>query len=46
MLKEEVKEDVSDPMLTYTLKITGTLSKQKALKEFLILNKMEFEKVD
>lgn len=46
MLKEKVKEDISDPILTYTLKITGTLSKQKALKEFLILNKMEFEKVD
>lgn len=46
MLKEKVKEDVSDPVLTYTLKITGTLSKQKALKEFLVLNKMTFEKVD
>lgn len=46
MLKEKVKEDISDPILTYTLKITGTLSKQKALKEFLILNKMEFEKVN
>lgn len=46
MLKEEVKEDVTDPMLTYTLKITAPLSKQKALKEFLILNKMTFEKVD
>lgn len=46
MLNEKVKEDVSDPVLTYTLKITGTLSKQKALREFLELNKMTFEKVD
>ena len=46
MLNEEVKEEVSDPVLTYTLKITGTLSKQKALREFLELNKMTFEKVD
>lgn len=46
MLKEKVKEDISDPILTYTLKISGTLSKQKALKEFLILNKIAFEKVD
>lgn len=45
MLKEEVKEDVSDPVLTYTLKITGSLSKQKALKEFLDLNGMSYEKV-
>jgi hypothetical protein len=46
MLKEEVKEDVSDPVMTYTLKITAPLTKQKALKEFLILNKMTFEKID
>lgn len=46
MLKEEVKEDVSDPILTYTLKITAPLTKQKALKKFLELNNMSFEKVD
>lgn len=46
MLQTEIKEDISDPILTYTLKITGPLTKQKALKEFLILNKMTFEKVD
>lgn len=46
MLKEEVKEDVSDPVLTYTLEITGSLSKQKKLKEFLILNNFSFKKVD
>lgn len=45
MLKEEVKEDISDPMLTYTLKITAPLSKQQALRKFLELNKMAFEKV-
>ena len=46
MLREEVKEDISDPILTYTLKITAPLSKQKALKEFLTLNKMDFEKIN
>lgn len=46
MLKEEVKEDISDPILTYTLKITAPLSKQKALKQFLELNNMVFEKLD
>lgn len=45
MLKEEVKEDVSDPVLTYCLKITASLSKQKKLKEFLELNEMIFEKI-
>lgn len=45
MLKKEVKEDVSDPILTYTLKITAPLSKQQALRKFLDLNKMTFEKV-
>lgn len=45
MLKKEVKEDVSDPILTYTLKITAPLSKQQALRKFLELNKMTFEKV-
>lgn len=46
MLKEETKEDISDPMLTYTLKITAPLSKQQALRKFLELNKMTFEKVN
>lgn len=46
MLKEKVKEDVSDPIMTYTLKITAPLTKQKALKEFLDLNNMIYEKVD
>lgn len=45
MLKEEVKEEITDPILTYTLRITAALTKQKALKEFLILNQMDFEKI-
>ena len=46
MLNEEVKEDITDPILTYTLRITGRLSKQKALREFLELNKMKFQKIE
>lgn len=46
MLKEEVKQDVIEPILTYTLKITAPLSKQQALRKFLELNKMMFEKVN
>lgn len=46
MLKEEVKEEALEPTLTYILKITGTLSKQRALKEFLELNNMTYERVD
>lgn len=45
MLKKETKEEALEPILTYTLRITGTLSKQKALKEFLDLNKMIYEKI-
>ncbi len=46
MLAEEVKEDITDPILTYKLKITGPSTRQKALREFLELNKMTFEKID
>lgn len=46
LLKEEVKTEEIDPIKEYTLKIKAPLSKQKALKEFLILNKMEFERVE
>lgn len=46
MLKKEVEEDISDPILTYTLEITAPLSKQKALKEFLDLNKMKYKKIE
>ena len=46
MLKEEIKEDVSDPIFTYTLKITAPLSKQVKLREFLELNNMKFKKIE
>ena len=46
MLKEEVKEDVSDPIFTYTLEITAPLSKQRKLREFLELNNMKFKKIE
>lgn len=46
MLKKETKEEPLERMLTYTLKITAPLSKQKALKEFLELNNMIYEKVE
>ena len=45
MVKEEVKDDITDPIMTYTLKITAPLSKQKALEQFLDLNKMEYVKI-
>lgn len=45
MLTNEVKEDETDPIMTYTLKITGPLSKQKALKQFLELNEMKYERL-
>lgn len=46
MLTNEVKEEPLEPTLTYTLKITAPISKQKQLKEFLELNNMTYEKVD
>lgn len=46
MLTEEVKEEEIDPIKTYLLEITGPLSKQKKLREFLELNNMKFKKVD
>lgn len=46
MVTEKVVEEPLEKLLTYTLKITGTLSKQKALKEFLDLNEMTYEKVE
>lgn len=45
MLKEEVKAESIDPIKEYTLKITAPLSKQIALKKFLELNQMKFEKI-
>lgn len=46
MVTKQVIEEPLEKLLTYTLKITGTLSKQKALKEFLDLNEMTYEKVE
>ena len=46
ILNEKVETDEIDPVKTYTLKITGELSKQKKLKEFLQLNNMKFERID
>ena len=46
MLTEEVKEEEIDPIKTYTLKITAPLSKQVALRKFLEINGMKFEKVE
>ncbi len=46
MLKEEIKEENIDPIQEYTLKITAPLSKFVALRKFLELNKMKFEKVN
>lgn len=46
ILTEEVKEEEIDPIKTYLLEITGPLSKQKKLREFLELNNMKFKKVD
>ena len=46
MLTEEVKEEDIDPIKTYLLEITGPLSKQKKLREFLELNNMKFKKVN
>lgn len=51
--QEEIKEMISkpveteeiDPLKTYTLRITGTLSQQKKLREFLKINNMKVEKV-
>lgn len=46
MLVEPVSQEKIDPEKTYTLKITAPLSKQIALRKFLELNKMKFEKID
>lgn len=46
MLEVKAEEETLEPTLTYILKITAPLSKQKLLKQFLELNDMTFEKVD
>lgn len=46
MLKEEVPGEEIDPVQSYTLKITAPLSKMLALRKFLNLNDMKFEKIN
>lgn len=46
MITKPVEVEEVDPIKTYTLKITGTLSQQIKLKEFLDLNNMIYEKVE
>lgn len=46
LINNPIKEEMIDPIKTYTLKITGALSKQKKLKEFLELNDMKWERVN
>ena len=46
MIDNPVEVEEIDPIKTYTLKITGTLSQQKALKKFLETNTMKFERVE
>jgi len=46
MLTKKVKTENIDPVKTYILKITAPLSKQRALKQFLELNDMKFEKIE
>ena len=46
MLTKEIKTEDIDPIKEYTLKITAPLSKLKSLRQFLELNKMEFEKIE
>ena len=45
MANTKVEEKVVDPILTYTLKITGKTSQMKALRQFLDTNGMQYEKV-
>lgn len=45
MANEVVKPKVIEDKLTYTLKITGTTSQMQALRHFMEVNNMKFEKV-
>ena len=45
MANIKVEEKIIDPVLTYTLKITGRTSQMKALRQFLDTNEMEYEKL-
>jgi len=46
MATTKVEEKMIDPIMTYTLKITGKKSQLVALKTFLNVNEMQFEKVE
>ncbi|MEI3530647.1 MAG: DUF1351 domain-containing protein [Bacilli bacterium] len=46
MVSKKVEIEDIDPVKTYTLKITGTLSQQRKLKQFLDLNDMTYERVE
>ena len=46
MVTKPVEVEEVDPIKTYTLKITGKLSQQLKLREFLDLNNMIYEKVE
>lgn len=46
MLTEEIKTEDIDPIKEYVLRIKAPLSKQKQLRQFLELNKMDFEKIE
>lgn len=46
MLTKKVQTEDIDPIKEYVLKITAPLSKQRALKKFLELNNMQYEKVE
>lgn len=45
-ISKKVENEDLEPTITYTLKITGTMSQMKALRAFLETNEMDFEKVN
>ncbi len=45
-ISKKVENEDLEPTVTYTLKITGTMSQMKALRAFLETNEMDFEKVN
>lgn len=46
MLEKPIEENDIEPIKSYKLKITTSLSKMKALRQFLELNEIEFERID
>jgi len=45
-LKKTAEQEVIDPIQTYTLRITGELSKIKKLREFMDLNNIEYVRIE